>query len=737
MRIYQMENEEVAAFLNGDLVDGLTVQSDRKKADPFKAGTLFLRGFFGFLKEKFYYLNILCLVCYLIAGIFSWLNQSWDLFSYTVIALILTLVLYFAEGIALYCLKKKYNDRNVGVQQKVRVIRCGNKTEILPEELVVGDLLCLEAGSVLYCDARIVKNKGLYADESTVFGATIPAEKQDTPILADNLSPNDQRNMLWKGSYISSGTGYAMVCALENDCYIEKTGGRKRRKQRSFFYNKQNNIGRIASYVYSILLCVLLLTGVIFTTRYVETFLTVGALASLVVFNPISSLMEWSYYRTAAGFYQNGILIRNIEAFDGMNKEKNLYFNASALVDKQMRYSHTIDLMGTEKSTVSYFSLCMGSRYFTRELQPVLQRYQLSYEDLERRFPVFRREKDACGNVFSLFSNEGSSVVVATGYWKEMLPLIRTVDDALLREIEELEIHGKMVYAMCSDSMNYIPNKLDLSIFDHHMDLTSFVVFDLPVSKKVLSMIGQLRHAAMKVYLISRYSEPLSRYLADAYDMDSVVTELPQTASYSLPGFGNPAPIVYETSSSPIERERSMVILKEGSAPQTLIYKVKCMFCGIRRCLNFLAISGVFLVLTVLTMTLAGINVAKLIFPLLLLLPVLVVPCYYLIESVRNCNQYRRSLILGMFCGSAGLVSALISCDMAIFSFGLSTVLLSLYFVLSGAKQRPISRKDVVFLAAALILVLIPLFFTGGTWLPAVLLAVFPPLGAFILDLFY
>ncbi len=737
MRIYQMSKEEVENSLNSDLKLGLTIQPTIEKVNHFKSVVSFLKELFLFLKGKFYFLNVVGFLCYLVAVIFSWLNQSWGLLSQTIVAMIITGFLYFLEGGALYRYKKTYHDRNVCSQKKVTVIRRGIKDELAPEKLKIGDLLYLEKGALLYCDARLIECKELFANESTVFGTTIPAEKIDAPIEKENISPENQRNMLWKGSYISAGTGYAVVSALDNECYIEKTGGRKKRKQRSFFYNKQNNIGRIASYVYGILLGLILLTGVIFTNRYVEIFLVVAVMSSLAVLNPISGLLEWSYYRTASAFYRQGILVRNIEAFDGMNNEKKLYFNAIDLIEKHMHYSHTIDLMGTEKSTISYFSLCMGPGYFAGELQSVLQKYQLTFEELENSLPVFRREIDERGNVFSLFCDDGSSVVVAAGYWHDMLPMVGTVDETLIKQIEEMEIHGKMVYIMASDSMHYIPNRLEPSRFVGHMELSSLVVFDLPVRKDVLSMIGQLRHSAMKVYLYSRYSEQLGKHLVDSYDMDALLPELPETVSYSLPCYGELSPVVYEKASSPIEQDRAMVVLNDGVAPQTLIYKVKCMFCGIRRCLNFLAISCAFLILTVLTLFLNGVAVEKLIFSILLLLPVLIVPCYYLIESVRNCNQYRRSLILGMFCGSAGLVTALISCDMAIFSFGLSTVLLSLYFLLSGAKQRSIRRKDILYLLIAFILVVMPLPFTGGTWLPAILLAIFPPLGAFILDLFY
>ncbi len=737
MRIYQMEKEEVAALLNVDIENGMDLQPIRRKKSGWRSVISFLGGLFSFLKEKFSYVNIVLLVCYFIAVVFSWLNQALDLLNLTTSAVAITFFLYFLEGVILYILKKKYHDRSVCNCQKVQALRSGRLVELEPDELVVGDLINLEEGTLLYCDARLFESNDLFAEEKTVFGTTIPAEKNAAAIPEDNISPEKQSNMLWKGSYISGGKGLAIVTAVGADCYVAKTGGRKGRKQRSFFYNRQTHISQLASYIYIVVSALCLLIAALFTKQFVEAFLLMGALASLMTLNPVTCLMEWTYYRFAARFYQQGILIRNIEAFDGMNKEKELYFDAEKLIENQLRYSHTIDHQGSEKSTVSYFSLCMGPGYFTNELQDALLKYDLTYDKLDRSFPVFRREKDENGNVFSLFSKSGSSVVVSAGYWERMLPLLREMDEELLKQIQELEIHGKMVYIMASDSMDFIPNKLEFSCFEGNMTLSALVVFDLPVNQEVLSMIGQLRHSSMKVYLISNYSEILGKTLANSYDMDDYLTAPPDRPCYSLAHAEGGSLVVYEDHSSPIDRDQAMVVLKDGVAAQNLVYRVKCMFCGIRRCLNFLAFSGAFLIFTVLTLFLAKVPMEKIIFSVLTLTPVLICPCYYFIESVRNCNQYRRSLILGMFCGSAGLVAALIGCDAAIFAFGLSTFLLSGYFLLSGAKHRAVTKEGMITLLIALLVVLLPVIFAGGHWLPAVLLAFFPALGAFVLDLFY
>lgn len=736
MRFYQMEPADLAEQLNCDLEKGSNTEINAVRDGKWHRFLRMLRGMAKLHRSKLYYVDIIVAVCYAIAVVFSCLNKSWELLHVTLSALAITVILFLAEGYFLYRYKQSYYDRIAHCRQSVSVIRDGVKCQIDPDGLVIGDLLRVEAGTVLFADARIVSAADLFAEEKLVFGSTIPAEKTDEALSEQNLLPEKQKNMLWKGSYVTSGSGLAVVTALGDDCYVEKTGGRKEKKQRSFFYNKQNNIGHIASYIYVILVALSLLVAIIFTNHYVEAFLMMAVMTSLLLLNPVSCLMEWTYYRTAAKLYKQGALIRNVEAFDGMNREKDVYFDAGSLIGDSLTYSHTIDLHGTEKSSLSYFVLCMGESPLTEAVCEPLARYGLSYQQLDNSFPVFRRAKDAAGNLVSVFSNNGNSVAVAVGYWQKMLPMLHKIDESLLEQIRELEIHGKMVYLMASNSMNFIPTKLDFEYFSGRMDITSLVAFNIPINQKSLSMIGQLRRASMHVHLISDHSETLGKAIADSYDMDTVLSAPPEKPCYTLPHLKDQSLVAFEDA-LPIEKERATLVLAPSIAPQQVIYRVKCMFCGIRRCLNFLAMSGIFLVLTTLVLFMADVPMKKLVFPVLLLKPILLCPCYYLIESVRNCNQHRRSLLLGVFCGVVGLTAALIQCDMALFAMGFSSLLLSVYLLVSGLKHRKARKVDLILLLTAVAFSVFPWIFMGQNWLAALILSLFPPIGAFLLDLFY
>ena len=332
---------------------------------------------------------------------------------------------------------------------------------------------------ILHADARIISAENLYADENYVFSSSIPARKSFEALSPPNLLPELQENMLWKGSFIAKGSGRAIVTDLGENCYIDKTGGRASEKQHSGFYNKQRNIGQFSSLAYICLLLIVFLIAAVCTSRFVELILLLGVMCSFIALNPVLLLTEWNYYRTAELLYQRGAHIRTIESFDGMSKEKNIYYSTKELLDRQISYDEIISLDERGENQLSYFALCVGKYPIYSAVKDSFAKLGINYEKLERNFPVYRSEKDENGVIFSLFANEGKSTVVAAGYWKDVLPYLSRYEDDLLQKIDAAEAEGKYIWLMAVSSIDLIPNQLDRSSLMGKMKVRSFLSFNI------------------------------------------------------------------------------------------------------------------------------------------------------------------------------------------------------------------------------------------------------------------
>ena len=94
---------------------------------------------------------------------------------------------------------------------KTRVIRNGEKIEISSKNVVVGDIIQLEAGDIVPADARIIECFSLKSNESSLTGESESVEKTDEIIEENELALGDQKNMVFSGSLVTYGRATAVV----------------------------------------------------------------------------------------------------------------------------------------------------------------------------------------------------------------------------------------------------------------------------------------------------------------------------------------------------------------------------------------------------------------------------------------------------------------------------------------------------------------------------------------------
>ena len=92
-----------------------------------------------------------------------------------------------------------------------KVIRDGRQITVKSEDLVVGDIIVLEAGDAVPADARLIECASIKAEEAALTGESVPVNKTDEIIDKENVPLGDRKNMVYMGSVIVYGRGKAVV----------------------------------------------------------------------------------------------------------------------------------------------------------------------------------------------------------------------------------------------------------------------------------------------------------------------------------------------------------------------------------------------------------------------------------------------------------------------------------------------------------------------------------------------
>ncbi|SES16766.1 cation-translocating P-type ATPase [Psychrobacillus sp. OK032] len=103
-----------------------------------------------------------------------------------------------------------------------KVLRNNQIVEIPSEDVVVGDLLYLEAGDYINADGRLLESYNLHINESSLTGESLSVEKSAATIKEDNVIIADKKNMVFTGSFVTNGRGTGIVTAIGMETEIGK-----------------------------------------------------------------------------------------------------------------------------------------------------------------------------------------------------------------------------------------------------------------------------------------------------------------------------------------------------------------------------------------------------------------------------------------------------------------------------------------------------------------------------------
>src|SRR5574344_2870515 len=177
-----------------------------------------------------------------------------------VIIAMISALIRFSQDYSVYKFNRKLKAK---IFTTCTVIRGGKEEVIKVDNVCVGDIVKLNAGSIIPADVRLLDAKDLYINQSSFTGESIPVEKK--MILKHKNEIFDLDNILLMNASVISGRATGIVFKTGLDTYIGQMG-------KDFINNKQvtnfdKGMAKITNLLigYMIVVClfVLIVNGVI------------------------------------------------------------------------------------------------------------------------------------------------------------------------------------------------------------------------------------------------------------------------------------------------------------------------------------------------------------------------------------------------------------------------------------------------------------------------------------------
>ena len=101
----------------------------------------------------------------------------------------------------------------------VLVTRSGTQGHVRPEDIVVGDIVHVNAGELVVADGRLLSSTWLSCDESALTGESASTHKASSSSLPSSTALHSRSNVLYADTVVTQGQGTMMVTATASHTY--------------------------------------------------------------------------------------------------------------------------------------------------------------------------------------------------------------------------------------------------------------------------------------------------------------------------------------------------------------------------------------------------------------------------------------------------------------------------------------------------------------------------------------
>ena len=215
--MYRIKIDKLYSMFN-TTINGISEEEALKRLKSKGYNELKIKNNYTFIKIVFNQFKDFLVWLLIISAIISYvINKD----EYIDCILIITVVLINASLGIIEELHAQNTLKRINTLESPEAIvkRNGKFRSINARDIVVGDIVRLEAGSLVPADIRIIDSYDLKALESPLTGEE-KAVLKDEKEISETKRISEQSNMLFKGTFISSGRGIGLVLKTGNDTEI-------------------------------------------------------------------------------------------------------------------------------------------------------------------------------------------------------------------------------------------------------------------------------------------------------------------------------------------------------------------------------------------------------------------------------------------------------------------------------------------------------------------------------------
>lgn len=314
-QFYQMEKEEMFRELHAD-EKGVTSGQARERQEKDGYNEL-VEGnkkplIMVFLEQFADFLVIILIVAGLVSIFLGDVESSLVIFVVITMNAILGTVQHVKAENSLESLKKIS-------MPEAKVLRDGEVILIPSREIVVGDVVVLEAGDFVCADGRIIENASLKVSESAITGESVSVDKEDS-VIEDKVPLGDRKNMVYSGSFITYGRGKFLVTKIGMDTEVGKIASllKSTSQKKTPLQESLDDFGKKLAILIMIICAIVFGMTVYRGGNPMDAFMFAVALAVAAIPEALSSIVTIVLAFSTQKMVKKNAIVRKLQAVEGL-----------------------------------------------------------------------------------------------------------------------------------------------------------------------------------------------------------------------------------------------------------------------------------------------------------------------------------------------------------------------------------------------------------------------------------
>jgi len=499
-----------------------------------------------------------------------------------VLIAIISMLIRVLEDYSAYKFNKKLRSKIVST---TKVIRDNKELEIKVENVVVGDIISLNAGSIIPADCIVVNSKDLFVNESVFTGESIPVEKKETNKKEyDNLF--DIKNVLYMSSSVISGTAKAIVVKTGFDTYLGKIGKEINTKKNITAFDKgmKDITNMLIKFMVVICLIILLVDGII-RSNFTEAILFAFSVAVGITPSMLPMIVNVNLTKGTKALAKKKVLVKHIESIQNLGAIDTLCTDKTGtLTENKIVLQKYIDVLGNEDNSILEYAYI--NSYYSSGMKNIVDRAIMIYgskHNLDNILPKYEKIDeipfDYNRKVMSIIvRNKNTYRMITKGAMEEVLKrctkvkvkgkeedLTKELIDIVTNKAKEMATSGMQVLALAAKKTEKGVLSFDENS-EKEMTFIGFVAFLDSPKKDVKKIINKLRKYGVKTKILTGdnpYSTTMVASLA-GINSDEILTgaEIDKLSDKTLAIKVEEIDVFARLN--PIQKERVVRILKSN-----------------------------------------------------------------------------------------------------------------------------------------------------------------------------